>query len=344
MEQYQKGSRKFRHSAKPCNSRGNTELPEQYQLTVNGQRFMILDGGIGDHERMFIFASELGLQCLAESENWYADGTFKVSPELFFQLYTIHGQQPGSIFPCVFGLLPNKTEVTYTRFFREVFGQINEPAVTDILVDFERRAINAIRNANQDIEVKGCFFHLCSNVWKRIQHLGLQQRYNDDQEFSLHLRMLCALAFLPPDDVVQGFEDLTDHIRINYQGEVDNLLEYFEDTYIGRHRRNAPRRTAMFPVVLWNMFHRTDEEIPRTNNSVEGWHRSFHARVSSCHPIFWKFLQILQNEENYIRVKIIQNEVWHPAEPQRRILAIADDFPNRETLPYLRSITHNHRF
>ena len=313
---------------------------------------MILDSGIGDHERMFIFASELGLQCLAESENWYADGTFKVSPELFFQLYTIHGQQPGSIFPCVFGLLPNKTEVTYTRFFREVFGQINEPAVTDILVDFERRAINAIRNANQDIEVKGCFFHLCSNVWKRIQHLGLQQRYNDDQEFSLHLRMLCALAFLPPDDVVQGFEDLTDHIRINYQGEVDNLLEYFEDTYIGRHRRNAPRRTAMFPVVLWNMFHRTDEEISRTSNSVEVWHRSFQAHVSSCHPIFLKFLQILQNEENYIRVKIIQNEVWHPAEPQRRryldcncrILAIADDFPNRETLPYLRSITHNHRF
>ena len=74
--------------------------------------------------------------------------------------------------------------------------------------------------------------------------------YNDDQEFSLHLRMLCALTFLPPDDVVQGFEDLTDHIRINYQGEVENLLEYFEDTFIGRHRRNARRRTAMFPVVL----------------------------------------------------------------------------------------------
>ena len=127
--------------------------------------------------------------------------------------------------------------------------------------------------------------------------------------------MLCALAFLLPDDVVQGFEDLTDHIRINYQGEVDNLLEYFEGTYIGRYRRNALHRTAMFPVVLWNMFHRTDEEIPKTNNSVEGWHRSFHARVSSCHPIFWKFLQILQNEENYIRVKIIQNEVGHPAKP-----------------------------
>ena len=100
------------------------ELPEQYQLTVNGEQFMTFDNGIGDHERMYIFASELGLQCLAESEHWYADGTFKVSPELFFQLYTIHGEQQGSIFPCAFGLLANKTEATYTRFFREVFGRV----------------------------------------------------------------------------------------------------------------------------------------------------------------------------------------------------------------------------
>ena len=40
------------------------ELSEQYQRIVNGQQFMIFDIGIGDNERMFIFASELGLQCL----------------------------------------------------------------------------------------------------------------------------------------------------------------------------------------------------------------------------------------------------------------------------------------
>ena len=98
-----------------------SELPEQYQLTINGQQFMTFDSGTGDHERMFIFASELGLQCLAESKHWYTDGTFKVSPELFFQLYTIHGQQRGSIFPCVFGLLPNKTR-QHTEGFSEKYS------------------------------------------------------------------------------------------------------------------------------------------------------------------------------------------------------------------------------
>ena len=175
---------------------------------------MIFDSGIGDHETMFLFASELDLQCLAESEHT----GIKIVPSksalsYSSSWYNIHGQQWGSIFLC-FGLLPSKTEAIYTRFFGEVIGQINEPVVTDILVDFERGAINAIWNANQDIEVKGCFYYLYSNVWKRIQHLRLQQRYNEDQKFWLHLRMLCALAFLPPDDVVQGFEDFTSELII----------------------------------------------------------------------------------------------------------------------------------
>ena len=42
-------------------------LPEQYQNTVAGQPFLIYDSGVGDQERMFIFASEIGLQLLRES-------------------------------------------------------------------------------------------------------------------------------------------------------------------------------------------------------------------------------------------------------------------------------------
>ena len=64
----------------------------------------------------------------------------------------------------------------------------------------------------------------------------------EDQEFVLHSKMICALSFLPPDDVEEGFEQLSDVILEAYNDHMDNLLEYFEDTYIGRYRRNAPRR------------------------------------------------------------------------------------------------------
>ena len=119
-------------------------LPLEYQQTANGEQFLIYDSGVGDAERIFIFASESGLRFLSECDHWYGDETFKVCPDLFFQLYTIHGQQNGNIYPCVFALLPNKTANTYVRFFQEVFNRLdNQPA--DILVDFERAAINAIQ-------------------------------------------------------------------------------------------------------------------------------------------------------------------------------------------------------
>ena len=279
--------------------------------------------------------------------NWYADGTFRVCLEIFFQLYTDE-----RIFPSVFSPLTNKDENNYNRLFEQLFQLVNNlgNGPNDVLVDFERSAINAFQNRN--IEVQGYFYHLSANIWKHTQHQGLSQRYNQKEEFALYIRMLPALAFLPAGDVIEGFEELEDTIRILCDDVTDDLLQYFEDTYIGRYRRNAPRRTPLFAINLWNMFNRTDGELPRTNNSVEDWHQSFQGHVSACQPVFWKFLSVLQKEENMIRISIVQHLAGHPAPPprqryldsRRRILRIPDDYPNRQGLQYLRAIAHNLTF
>ena len=108
-------------------------------------------------------------------EHWYADGTFKVCPEIFFQLYTMHGQRDRRTFPCVFPLLPNKNKTSYSRLFKQLFQLANNlgNGRYDVLVDFERSAINVFQNRN--IEVQGCFYHLSANIWKHIQHLGFSQ-------------------------------------------------------------------------------------------------------------------------------------------------------------------------
>ena len=158
----------------PLNCTAIPVLPHQYQVTENGDQFLLFDSGVGDAERILLFSSQQGLQFLSNSQHWYADGTFKVCPEVFFQVYTVHAQQGGRIFPCSFALLPNKTEGTYTRLFRELFNHVNGNSPDGILVDFERSAISALHNVNQQLEIKGCFYHLCSNVWKHIQNLGIK--------------------------------------------------------------------------------------------------------------------------------------------------------------------------
>ena len=162
--------------------------------------------------------------------------------------------------------------------------------------------------------------------------------------------MIAALAFVPPQNVVNSFDELCVVIRNQYDGDADEVLDYFEDTYIGRRfRRNAPRRPPLFPVKLWNMFNRATEELPRTNNNIEAWHNSFQANVSSTHPTFWKFLEVLLREERIFRVRMFQNQAGHAPEPQRhryadcnaRILRIVDDYANRQVMDYLQHIAHN---
>ena len=223
---------------------------------------------------------------------------------------------------------------------------------TDILIDFKRGAINDIEAIFANANVKGCSFHCCSNVWKHVQNVGLQVRYVEEPGFALQLRMLTALAFLPPQDVVRGFVAVCIEIRRNFGNVAGELLAYFEDTYVGRFRLNAPRNNPILSIELWNMFHRIDAELTRTNNSVEGWHRSFQGHLSSCHPSFWKFLRVLKNEESVIRVDILQQLGGHVDPPRRaryidcnaRIVRIVDDYPNRELIPYLRAIAHNLAF
>ena len=192
---------------------------------------------------MLIFATDQALQLHANSEDWFCDGTFSVCPKIFFQPYTVHARVGQRIIPCIFALLPNKTRKTCNRLFRELPHHLQPAAGNNpstILFDFELAPINAASETFPDADISGCFFHLTSNVWKKIQALGLQYHYNNDaDEFVLHLRMITALAFVPHDDVIDVFERLSDLIRLRYGEEADELLDYFESTYIGRYRRYA---------------------------------------------------------------------------------------------------------
>ena len=72
-----------------------------------------------------------------------------------------------------------------------------------------------------------------SNIWTHIRILGLQNQYQDNKNFTMWLRMLSALAFVPPNNVIRYFELLIDEFRNNFNNESDDLIDYFENTYIG---------------------------------------------------------------------------------------------------------------
>ena len=89
---------------------------------------------------------------------------------------------------------------------------------TDILMNFQRAALNFVRQVYPNTEIKGCFYHFSSNIWKHIQNFGLQNPYHNDENFALWLRMLSAIAFVP-SNVIRYFELLIDEIRSNFNNE-----------------------------------------------------------------------------------------------------------------------------
>ena len=137
---------------------------------------------------------------------------------------------------------------------------------------------------------------LGQSVWRNVNDRGLRQRYTEDDQLRMLIRCLPALAFVRPPDVLDYYTVLERQFPDDRQ--VDDLIGYFEETYIGRRLRNGRRIVPRFPVDAWNQYDRVQNELPRTNNHVEAWHRAIESSFLSSHPGLWSFLSILIKEES----------------------------------------------
>ncbi|CAF1667822.1 unnamed protein product, partial [Didymodactylos carnosus] len=75
------------------------------------------------------------------------------------------------------------------------------------------------------------------------------------------------------------------------------FVDYFEDNYIGRRICNNRRRVPRFPITLWSCFSRLDQQLPRTNNSSEGWHHALKNSVR-INPSIYESIKDLQVEQH----------------------------------------------
>ena len=293
-----------------------------------------------------MFATAKMISILKTSQSWNADGTFKVAPQHFYQLYTIHAEKDGYIFPCVYVLVTEKTELTYSRMLGKLLDL--EPALNPlyVMLDFEKAAINAFEEGFVAV-VSGCFLHFSQNIYRKIQSLGLTNQYIEDPDFALYMRMLPSLAFVPENEVCDCFNILMGEFP---QAAIE-LAEYFETNYLGRRLPDQTRRISPFPMRYWNMHTRVLNHSARTNNSVEGWHNAFQSGISISHPSFPKLVNYLQREQAVQDEKYAKWESGNMHQQSKsskdrdeRLFNLVMDYENRDTLNYLRGIAHNFTF
>ena len=322
-------------------------VPMELQRTLRDEEFLGFDSGTDDPDRYLLFTTERNLDILERSEVWHADGTFKCSPALFYQLYSIHAVFKEHTLPLVFILLQNKTQEQYIRVLNQLRNLNALLTPREVIVDFEKASINAFKAVFPSVSVKGCFFHFSQANWRKIQDLGLSSIYRDEETVRTTIKSFVSLALIPMMDMDIGFEKLLE----NLDERLEPFVHYFEDTWMGRVGRLGKKSKPLFEPALWNQFENARDGKQKTNNSVEGWHRAFQMGMGCAHPTICKFIQYLRNEqsltENRITRIIAGEDVYKRPEyvhRQNRLAKILKDYQNSIILKELEGISYNFEF
>jgi hypothetical protein len=204
------------------------------------------------------------LRLLSQAEIWNCDGTFVSSPKLYQQTYIIHTFFKDECYPCIYINLKNKDKASYTKMLKIIKNLAKTKYNLDLnpkvfFGDFEDGAIKAFYDSFPGIQFKGCFFHFCQALWRKIMKLGLFNQYTNREDTSVFrwLQLFKGLAFLPLEKFVEGL----DYIIKNTPNcnKCTEFQIYFISTW-GNDKAN-------FPPHMWNHW---DTYRDRTNNPVEG--------------------------------------------------------------------------
>ncbi|ODM87485.1 FLYWCH-type zinc finger-containing protein 1 [Orchesella cincta] len=323
-------------------------LSDKYLRTQNGENFLLFDSG-ASNDRILVFGTQSNLHHMINSSEWYADGTFKVAPLLFDQLYTIHVARFNKVIPTVYALLPNRQQSTYVRLLtalKDLAPNLNPVSIT---TDFEKAAKNAFEIVFPNAMQNGCLFHFGQCFWRKIQSMpDVSKNYVSDPDYALKIKCLTALAFVPPHGVKEALEVLITDNFYSSSTDIESLVDYVEDTWVGTNRRGKERQPR-FAIEEWNCFHRVAENLARTNNAIEGWHRGFQTTLGASHPSIWKFIDTVLKEQSLNELQMEQHLAGETPQPQRkrfrdlsdRLRALVEDFENRPIVDFLTGIAHN---
>lgn len=244
---------------------------------------------------LFSSAAALEIMCDPNSET-FGDGTFGFCAKHFYQLYTVHTVKNGYFIPCVFALLPSKSQAVYETMLQHIIslcalhGHVFHP--NSFHVDFERAMHNAIAVLFPETSISGCLFHLCQAWYRKIAEIGLSKEYKcKESETGAWLKSIFGLPFLNKEEVEDCFV-----FDIMAEAPTDSRAQAFGDyllhTYILATSDFAPSKWATTNLEL------------RTNNSCESFHSRFGKNFYQQHPNVFEVVQAITEEQKLAALKI----------------------------------------
>ncbi|XP_063682933.1 uncharacterized protein LOC134817602 [Bolinopsis microptera] len=265
-------------------------IPPNYLTSPGGDTMLLWDSSYDtDTRRSILLGTADNINIIYQSDHLVVDGTFKTSPDLFTQLFTVHALHPtGWRIPAVFGLLPGKRTIMYENILNELdsYGPFYPQSV---LVDYEIAIRNAVSNVWPGTTLR-------QSLWRHLQSEGLAADYSSDNSpIRKSFMQIGALPFVPVSDVDQAWRLL----KPSLPAEMTAFARYFESTWIG-----TTSTPPLFRHDSWNHHEAAQMLLPRSSNIAEGWNSGFASLVNCHNPSIWKFLECIKREQALTDVKI----------------------------------------
>ena len=189
--------------------------------------------------------------------------------------------------PLCFILMTRRKKKDYEVVFDAILRLLpSEPAVSKVVVDFERAVWSALHKSLAAISVHGCWFHWAQAVYRKVEEVGLRSAYTHQLPVRAFLRELMALPNLPGNHIAPAFLELKARCPTTPSAEkIQELLQYMEKTWV-------PSRPTSRPPASWLTFKRPVQ----TNNDAEGWHNRFNRHAPHDRMNLYLLMKLLHDE------------------------------------------------
>lgn len=302
----------------------NENLENSNINTNRGKKFCFYDSGSQSSSRIIIFTTVSNISLLKNSSIWIVDGTFKVVPKEFLQLYIIHGKIFTKIFPLIYILMTNKNQNDYEYVIKIIMEQFELQLPENLIMDFEVSQYNAFKKASKLGNIYFCLFHFGQCIWRKIQKFGLSKLYLEDQDFRLFLKCFSSLAFVPVYKVEHEFEKLKNKAITYKNDNLTRFVNYFEKNFV---------MSKKYPAFSWSAYGRVKYNLDLTTNAAELFHLHFSQKFDQYHSGMYTFIEklketqsLVEQDINYIMCNPNMNKNSKTQVKMEKIKALIDNY------------------
>ncbi|KAG0440742.1 hypothetical protein DMUE_1520 [Dictyocoela muelleri] len=234
--------------------------------------------------------------------------------------------------------MKNRSEACYNQFFDYLEGECKGNCKPkSVLLDIKLSSFKCCKRFFVSSNFYGCLFHLGQIIRRRVQAMNFSKEFKENYDVKFNVKLILALSFVPEEDVLVLV--LVNRLKLYLTEEKAlnelKLFEWFKKEYLSFNTSNKS-------INFWNCNVRVKENIPRTTNSIEGFHRHLNSLITIKQSSFYLIISELIKEQEITEQKIFLSLHSEPfIRPDEKMKSILVDYETYNNIDFLKKIVLN---